>query len=185
MNKVILLFLGVSIIVAESAVGAEWQIVTSPNGINPVNELHGVSVVSETDVWAVGVSYNTERSLSTTLIEHWNGVQWSVVPSPNPSSTLNILSAVAAVSTNDVWAVGFAPTSSTSVVIMHWNGTTWSVVPNPTSAMTLTGLAALAVISTNDIWAVGSGRIGDEDATALERLELEHCAEPERESRSR
>ena len=130
-----------------------------------MNELHSVSALAENDVWAVGVSYNTERTLGSTLIEHWNGSQWSVVPSPNPSSTLNILFGVAAVATNDVWAVGFAATPSSGAVIMHWNGSLWSVVPNPPSSIFMSNLLALSVVSARDIWAVGSGRIGDEDAT--------------------
>ena len=100
------------------------------------------------------------------MIEHWNGTQWTVVPSPNPSSTLNVLNAVAAVSANNVWAVGIAPTGSNPILIIHWNGSVWSVVPNPPSSMPLNNLAALAVVSANDVRAVGTGLIGDEDATA-------------------
>jgi hypothetical protein len=144
---------------------ADWQVIPSPNGPRQVNELHAVSALSENNVWAVGVSYNTERTLSSSLIEHWNGSRWSVVPSPNPSGTLNILYGVAAVASNDVWAVGYAATASSGAVIMHWNGSVWSVVPNPPSSIFVSNLLALAVISANDIWAVGSGRIGDEDAT--------------------
>src|SRR6184192_2744595 len=84
----------------------------------------------------------------------------------NPSSSVNMINAVAAVSANDVWAVGTAPTSTDTVLILHWNGTAWSVVPNPTNGIPLANLAALAVISANDIWAVGSGFTGDESATA-------------------
>jgi len=165
--KISLLVLsGIWSLIIPSAMGGDWQVIASPNGSKQVNELHGVSAVSDNDVWAVGVSYNTERTLSTSLIEHWNGTQWNVVPSPNPSATLNVLNAVAAVSTNDVWAVGFAPTGSNPILIIHWNGSVWSVVPNPPSNMPLNNLAALAVISANDIWAVGTGLMGDEDATA-------------------
>jgi hypothetical protein len=144
----------------------EWQVISSPNGANLVNELHGVSAISENDVWAVGTSYNTERSLSTTLIEHWNGSRWSVIQSPNPSSSVNVLNAVATVSANDVWAVGFAANGTNPILILHWNGATWSVIPNPTSPMPLNNLSALAVVTANDVWAVGTGKIGDEDATA-------------------
>ena len=161
-----LVLLGICLLAIQNVMGGDWQVISSPNGTKQVNELHGISAVSDSDVWAVGVSYNTERTLSTSLIEHWNGTQWTVVPSPNPSSTLNVLNAVAAVSANDVWAVGTAPTGSNPILIIHWNGSVWSVVPNPPSSMPLNNLAALAVISANDVWAVGTGLIGDEDATA-------------------
>jgi hypothetical protein len=166
MKTQIFVLLGVCSLTIQSVMGGNWQLISSPNGTKSVNELHSVSAVSDNDVWAVGVSYNTERTLSTSLVEHWDGTHWSVVPSPNPSSTLNVLNAVAAVSANDVWAVGIAPTGSNPILIIHWNGAAWSVVPNPTSPMPLNNLAALTVISANDIWTVGTGLIGDEAATA-------------------
>jgi len=166
MKQHILILLGLAVFWLQSATADNWQIIVSSNGSRQVNELHSVSALAENDVWAAGVSYNTERTLGSTLIEHWNGSGWSVVPSPNPSSFVNRINAVAAVSANDVWAVGTAPTSTDTVLILHWNGTAWSVVPNPTNGIPLINLAALAVISANDIWAVGSGLIGDESATA-------------------
>lgn len=160
-----LVFLTISLLTLQNAVAGDWQVIRSGNGSNTVNELHGVSALSENDVWAVGVSYTTDRTIGSTLIQHWNGSQWSVIPSPNPSSTINLLQAVAAVAPNDVWAVGYAPTATQSIAIMHWNGTAWSVIPNPPGTTTLSNLAALAAVSANDVWAVGNGRLGDENAT--------------------
>ena len=91
MKQHILILLGLAVLCLQSATAAGWQIITSPNSSRQVNELHSVSALAENDVWAVGVSYNIERTLGSTLIEHWNGSRWSVVPSPNPSGTLNIL----------------------------------------------------------------------------------------------
>jgi hypothetical protein len=161
-----LVLLGIWLPAIQNVLGGNWQVISSPNGTKGINELHGVSAVADNDVWAVGASYDTERLTAFSLIEHWNGTQWSVVPSPNPSSTVNILNAVAAVSANDVWAVGIAPTGSNPILIIHWNGSVWTVVPNPNSPMPLNNLAAFAVISANDVWAVGTGLIGDEAATA-------------------
>ena len=165
MRRNILVLLDLAALFVQSASGANWIVIPSPNGPLEVNQLHGVSALSENDVWAVGVSYNAERTLASPLIEHWNGAQWSVVPSPNPSVTINVLEAVAAVAPNDVWAVGFSARTPHSILIMHWNGATCRVTRNPVRNMTLTNLAALAVVSPNDIWAVGTGRLGDEDAT--------------------
>src|SRR5947207_6941158 len=165
MKQHVLILLALAVLCLHSASADTWQIIGSPNGSRQVNELHGVSALSENDVWVVGVSYNTERTLGSTLIEHWNGSQWSVLPSPNPSSSINLLEGVAAVAANDVWAVGYAPTANGSILILHWNGTAWSVIPNPPNSTTFSNLAALAVISANDVWAVGSGLIGDEGAT--------------------
>src|SRR5439155_949177 len=170
MKQHILILLGLAVFCLQSATADNWQIIVSPNGSRQVNELHSVSALAENDVWAAGVSYNTERTLGSTLIEHWNGSQWSVVPSPNPSSFVNRINAVAAVSANDVWAVGTAPTSTDTVLILHWNGTAWSVVPNPTNGIPLTNvpnirpegghLLAAAAVTSNDVWATGYSELG-------------------------
>src|SRR5205085_7419484 len=84
----------------------------SPN-VGLGNELHGVAGVSASDVWAVGFThkgYRQDVAIPTamqTLIEHWDGREWKVVPSPNVGDRNNRLLGVAAISTNDVWAVGY------------------------------------------------------------------------------
>ena len=63
------------------AQAAAWSVVQSPNATPGNNELHAVASVSATDVWAVGTSDNTLGN-SQTLILHWDGTAWSIVPSP-------------------------------------------------------------------------------------------------------
>ncbi|MFL5734773.1 MAG: hypothetical protein ACJ78Q_16575, partial [Chloroflexia bacterium] len=82
---------------------------SSPNPDPAEDELYSVSAVSSTDVWAVGYYNTTVSSLrySQTLVEHWNGVQWSVVPSQNVNPIQNNhLYDVSALASNDIWAVG-------------------------------------------------------------------------------
>ena len=82
---------------------------------------------------------------------------WTLVSSPNVGSGNNDLLGVAAVSANNVWAVGYSTTGSVrQTLIEQWNGTSWNVVtsPNPTGS-TISTLGAVTVISANDIWAVG------------------------------
>jgi hypothetical protein len=55
--------------------------------------------------WAVGYLVNGQFQQQT-LIQHFDGIAWSVVPSPSPGAEQNILFGVAAVSDYDVWAVG-------------------------------------------------------------------------------
>jgi hypothetical protein len=118
--------------------------------------LASAAVVSANDIWAVGSFINTS-TLETTLIEHWNGTRWSVVPSPNPGQyNYSLLTKVAVVSTNDVWAVGFSYNSVNfyQTLTEHWNGSAWSIISsqNPTSDSLFSGVA---VVSTNNVWAVG------------------------------
>ena len=68
--------------------------------------LRGVAAVSANDIWAVGYSSDPSTGASHTLTEHWDGTAWSVVPSPDTTTGLNILTAVTALSTGNVVAVG-------------------------------------------------------------------------------
>jgi hypothetical protein len=99
---------------ASTAVCRAWKIVPSPVVANA--GLWGVSGTSSTDVWAVG-SYLDQ---SGSIIEHWDGTAWTLVPHP-----ISTLYGVAAISQNDVWAVGGAG------MIQHWNGSSWKNVPSP------------------------------------------------------
>src|SRR2546423_8736565 len=83
----------------------KWSVVLSPNG-DSTSGLSSVAAVSANDIWAVGNS-GSQRGSGQTLIEHWNGTQWSLVQSPSTGSLYNTLTGVAVVSTNDVWAVGW------------------------------------------------------------------------------
>jgi len=82
--------------------------------------------------------------------------QWSVVPSPNGSSSSN-LSAVAAVSANDVWAVGSSGNqrSGAQTLIEHWNGSSWSVVTSANPGSIYNTLYGVTAISAANVWAVG------------------------------
>jgi erythromycin esterase-like protein len=114
-----------------------------------------VKAASANDVWAVG-QFSAASGFRQTLTEHWNGKNWSVVPSPNVGTHDNILHGVTAVSANDVWAVGdFLDSNSNSqALIEHWNGTTWSVVPSSVSGSSV--LNDVKAVSANNVWAVGA-----------------------------
>jgi len=135
---------------------APWTIVKSPNASSGNNELFGAASISATDVWAVG-EFTTASGVMQPLTLHWNGRKWSIVKSPTASSGNNTLRAVAAVSINDVWAVGsfIAASGSGQALIEHWDGKKWSVVASPTAGMgnVLLGVAA---VTTTDVWAVGT-----------------------------
>jgi len=135
---------------------AAWSVVTSPSPGPSVNDLNGVASVSASDVWAVG-DFIIASGASQTLTEHWNGTQWSVVASPNPSAFHNVLRAVTAISTNDVWAVGWFNNAQDipRTLIEHWNGSSWSVVTSPNGSNGSNFLFAVTAVSSTDVWAVG------------------------------
>jgi hypothetical protein len=118
--------------------------------------LVGVAAVSSGDVWAVGYVLTGTPSDPgvATLIQHWDGTNWAVVPSPSPGAQSS-LSAVAVVSADDVWAVG---KSDGGTLAEHWDGTAWNVVPTG-SAGSQSGpgyFDGVAAVSSHDVWAVGS-----------------------------
>lgn len=140
--------------------GTSWSIVSSPNaGI--YNILLGVArVPGTTQLWAVGEYYNSlTNNVQQTLVEQWNGSNWSVVSSPNVGLYGNILSGVTAVSASDGWAVGSYYNSSSSspqTLIEHWDGTSWSVVSSPNAQGMNTLAGVIRVPSSKQLWAVGN-----------------------------
>ena len=86
--------------------GSGWSIVSSPDAGTNFNALEDISVLSSNDIWAVGYSGDTPAGVARSVTQHWDGSTWSIVPSPNAGTSTNYLYGVAAVSSNDVWAVG-------------------------------------------------------------------------------
>lgn len=114
--------------------GSQWSLVKSPSPGTAFNNLYGVAAASASDVWAVRSYSNDPQNQDVqTLIEHWNGSSWSIVPGLNPGAQGNAFNAVTAVSASNVWAVGFSYNSTfvQQTLIEHWNGSAWSVVTSP------------------------------------------------------
>ncbi len=79
---------------------------------------------------------------------------WSTVSSPNAGTSFNSLNGVAAVSSNNVWAVGsYGNGTGSFPLVEHWNGSAWKVVASPHVSGGLSGIVAIAA---HNIWAVGS-----------------------------
>ena len=132
--------------------GKVWELVNVPV-INHSDTLMGVATVSPTDAWAVGLSTDAVLARNYTMIQHWDGQAWSIVPSPNENFVSNQLQAVYAASPNDIWAVGYCydpgdPKNET--LIMHNDGTGWKL--HTPFAGQLYGISGSGP---NDIWAVG------------------------------
>lgn len=154
--------------------GANWTLVPSGNIGTEGNYLVGLASVSATDGWAVGY-YNNTGSPARTLIERWDGTQWSIVPSPNIGVNENQLNDVAVVSPTDVWAAGtYSETGQLRTLMEHWDGTSWQVVPSPNIGTGRNTLNAITAISADDIWAVGNYHNG----TALKTLTMHYSFVP-------
>src|SRR5438094_1159650 len=122
--------------------GAAWGVVPSPNRGTHENELAGLSVLAPDDIWAVG-RYNSGRPPTVTgrdtLSLHWDGTSWGIEPTPNPTwagADFFTLEDSAAVSSDEVWAVGYAEdfaSLKSTTLVERWDGTAWRIVrsPNP------------------------------------------------------
>ncbi len=165
---------------SETSCAATWQLSHAlvPSGDSAAStDLAGVAAVSPTDVWAVGSTSSTGAAQQT-LVERWDGTSWSIVAAPDPGNTGSLggaqLTAVSAVSADDVWAVGYigslAPPSTTAgapstavaaqTLSEHWNGRSWSIVGVPDIAARdgvtpLDVLTSVQAVSQDDVWAVG------------------------------
>lgn len=116
--------------------GAAWNVVPAPYMQSwDTSEFRGVSALARNDVWAVGTftfrAGINQQIINSSVIEHFDGVRWSIIPSPqsNPRTGSEFfLNAVSALSANDVWAVGFGSAGTNAPLLPlyeHWNGKVW------------------------------------------------------------
>src|SRR6266567_969315 len=95
--------------------GGRWNIMPSPNIGKSDNWLSGVTVDLSGNAWAVGEYFNPAQGNFQTLVEHWNGVGWQIVPSANRRARYSLLLGVDMGSifspirvVSRVWAVGYS-----------------------------------------------------------------------------
>lgn len=111
-----------------------------------------VAAISPTSAWGIS------QTNGIATLNRWNGSTWStfqMLPSNDAPYAL------AALSANDVWAVGYQTTDANgdqATLTMRWNGTAWATVPSPNPqpgffpALIGAGAAAPATV-----FAVGQG----------------------------
>ena len=153
--------------------GSSWTISRLAEPARKGWVLDGVVALSPSDVWAVGYMHLGERNSDGfgALIEHWDGTEWSITPTPPPHPSIPgdiayaRLYSVAASGPNDVWAVGeasyqYGPSAVSDTLVEHWDGARWSVAPTPDVAsprgIPFDHLFSVAAVSPTDVWAVGS-----------------------------
>ena len=142
---------------AEHWDGTSWTLFPTPTAGDRENALNGADALSANAVWAVGYSmYPTGGNAYKTLVERWNGSQWSIVPSPNVGTNPNTLVGVDALRSDLAWAVGYyRQPPLRKALILRWDGASWGVVPNPNPGTLSNTLLDVAAVSANDAWAVG------------------------------
>ena len=136
--------------------GTRWTAFQLPNVGSQQNILQAVSMPGPGKAWAVG-DFIDGNFVQQTLIQHFDGTAWSVVPSPSPGAEQNILYGVAAITDTDVWAVGGSEDANSlwHTLTMHWNGSTWTVVNAVDAGTNGNQFYAVKALATNNVYAVG------------------------------
>jgi hypothetical protein len=143
--------------------GTSWTILPSPNGSTvsgASNQLESVSCAGTAFCQAVG-TFDDGVNPARTLAQSWKGGAWSVVPSPNVSSTEDDnLASVDCFGPTTCSAVGQSndPTAGFVPLAAVWDGSSWTAVATTNVAPnnTQTGAQAVSCIANADCTAVGT-----------------------------
>ena len=167
--------LGSDSLLVERWNGKAWSVQPTPNpaavpgGVYVEARLWGISCVASAACTAVG-DYDAGTGVSRTLVERWNGVEWTIESSPNPGD-LNSdefigdgLKGVSCASRSSCASVG-------SMGVYHslaqrWNGLRWTneaiAEPKPEIGSSLSGVACPDATT---CLAVGQARLSEPDGT--------------------
>jgi len=112
--------------------------------------LSGVSCPSASGCIAVG-SYVNSAGSRMTLAEAWNGTNWSIQTTLNPTAN-SVLSSVSCTAANACTAVGASVNSSGAEATLaeSWDGNTWSIQqsPTPPGGATFSGVSCVGATCT-------------------------------------
>src|SRR5206468_4914110 len=101
--------------------GKAWTVVRPAGVARAANKLVDVSAASGDDVWAVGTSFLLVGG-DRPLTEHWDGVKWTELNAPRLGGE-GSFSAVDAISSTDVWGVGYGQFAPSGMLIEFSRGT--------------------------------------------------------------
>jgi hypothetical protein len=147
---------------AEIRTSSGWTRVPTPalQGSTSTS-LFGVACPAVHDCIAVGTEHFARGG--STLVEHWDGTRWSVVPSVNGHGFFSELNGVWCGSASDCIAVG---DSEAATLVEHWDGHTWRVQnsPSPIRDESNDSLLAVDCPGLQLCFAVGTEVTGGDDA---------------------
>ncbi len=150
--------------------GTSWTKFTSPNKSGTQhNYLDGISCMSSANCWAVG--YYLSGSYHQTLIEQYNGTNWTIVTSPNMGSTEdNFLFGVTCTPSAECWATGYYQSGSHyQTLIEHYNGS-WSLFGSANTSSTQDNyLNGVSCVSSTNCVAAGYYYNGTHNQTLAEQ----------------
>jgi hypothetical protein len=132
--------------VADTWDGSTWTD-AAPAHRGQESALMSVSCTSSSNCMAVGYYVAVyDQSFDRTMAETWNGSTWSILPTPNKTTSGdNVLDSVSCTSANNCVAVGrYSPANGNTLALAEgWNGSAWTIVAAPTRSnqSNLTGVS--------------------------------------------
>ena len=137
--------------------GTTWSAMTPLVDVGPENSwLSSVSCTSSRNCYASGT-----WDRDGTLIEHWDGAAWTIVPSPYPPFGVYVNVGGISCKAKGCVAVGNGSSYSTyplqATIAIHQDRTTWTIRPSqPHPAPSYSWLYGVACIDVKNCFAVGA-----------------------------
>ncbi len=152
--------------------GSQWsQSATAASG-QAFDQFASVACSSSSDCWAVGyagpdqLQYNFLPGVAPSvvgaaaLVEHWDGTDWSIVPTPAASPPLGQdLTSVTCSDASDCWAVGSTMDASgnpSASLVEHWDGSAWTITPSLDPLTPANILTSVTCLDASSCWATGA-----------------------------
>jgi hypothetical protein len=137
------------------------QTIGALGGVPPGSDggavMNAIRALGPDDVWTAGYRIDP-NGVDLAWALHDVGSVWKAYTLPAPTgSTGQVITALQANSSTDVWAVGRTTDAAgvDGILIEHWDGSSWSLSPTPDVGTEGSELAGVASGGTNDVWAVG------------------------------
>jgi hypothetical protein len=150
----------------ESWKGSGWSIVSSPNEGAQLNTLTSVECSSRQECEAAGSDRNS-LGVDQTLVESWNGSDWSISSSPNDSGN-NFLVGVSCADNDSCAAVGYTVNNNVQQTLIEaFDGSEWSIVSSPNEGAVGDYLSGVSCVATLACTAAGTSYPGKDSSETL------------------
>jgi len=164
---------GPALPLAERWSGKVWRLQSLPSATGALtNVLFAVSCPTARHCTAAGRSHYSSLIGDLPLAEQWNGVSWTIQPTPTPTGeTLSVLTGVSCSAVTACTAVGWYSTGGTTELplVERWNGFTWNIQPTLSPPATGNILIAVSCPTSADCTAVGQSENGGPVQTLAEQ----------------
>jgi hypothetical protein len=146
--------------------GTAWKIQPTPNPTGSTGaSMQGVSCTAGGACTAVG-SYDNALNERFTLAERWNGTQWRIQSTPNPTGSTSAELRGVSCTANACIAVGSYRDAAgdTLTLAERWNGTRWRIQSTPNPPGTGIELFGVSCSAGDACTAVGRFDVGPGDS---------------------